>query len=370
MNAVFMRVRALVYHGVIALLKLVVRPPRQACHRLTILKLDRLGDAVLSLGAVRRLLAAFPEKETLLIVSSIAAPLYRIQFPAATFLVLPPFCERFWPDFLLTVTRHAPALRAIRTEHLVCLRHQHSDYLHAIAMLIDPGRCHASRWEGNPEHASLAFPRCRLSPYPEKSAAACLELEAHRRVVEGVLGSAVGVDEIVPALPGIKVAHGEALLVCPVAGSALRQYPADRLVEAIRLFLHQFPNVPVQFCLPPGTDKKPWEDALQNKQVPAVHWFFPDDFNALVDLIARARMVLAPESAPAHLATALDKPGVFLLGGGHFGILAPWRTSHRQTWLHHPMDCYHCQWSCIHPEPFCITHIPPADVAAALCGLL
>lgn len=369
MSGAFMRARALGYRLVIALLRIFVRPPHHVCYRLTILKLDRLGDAVLSLGAVRKLVSVFPEKETLLIVSTIAAPLYRREFPAATLLVMPPFCERFWPDFLPGVMRHAAALRAIVTEHLVCLRHQHSDYLHAIAMMINARRCHASRWEGNGEHTGLSFPRCQFSPYPDKSPAACLELEAHRRVVESVLGSPVGVDEMMPALRNITVTDGGSLLVCPVAGSPLRQYPAERLAEAIWLFLQQWPDTPVNFCLPPEADRKHWEDAFAARHSASVQWSVPNDLESLVDLIARARIVLAPDSAPAHIATALDKPGVFLLGGGHFGMFGPWRKSERQIWLHHAMDCYQCRWRCTQPEPYCITHIDPGDIARSLAAL-
>lgn len=369
MSTAFWTARTLVYRLVIAVLRISVRPRSPGFYRLTILKLDRLGDAVLSLGAVRKLVSVFPEKETLLIVSPIAAPLYRMEFPAATLLVMPPFCERFWPDFLLGLMRHAAALRAIVTEHLVCLRHQHSDYLHAVAMMISARRCYASRWKGNEEHTSLSFPRCLFSAYPEKASPACLELEAHRRVVESVLGSSIGIDEMIPALRNITVMDGGSLLVCPVAGNPLRQYPADHLAHAIRLFLRQWPDVPVQFCLPRGTDRKYWEDALQNKQIQAVEWIVPNDLEALVNLIARARIVLAPDSAPAHITTALDKPGVFLLGGGHFGMFGPWRKGERQIWLHHVMDCYQCRWSCTQPEPYCITHIDPGDIARGLAAL-
>jgi len=366
MSKAFRAARTLVYRLVVAVLRMSVRPRPRRFHRLTILKLDRLGDAVLSLGAVKKLVSAFPEEETLLIVSPIAAPLYRMEFPAATLLVMPPFCGRFWPDFVITLMRHAAGLRAIATEHLVCLRHQHSDYLHAIAMMIDARRCHASRWGGSKENTSLSFPRCQFSPYPEASPSACLELEAHRRVVESVLGSSIGVHEMIPALRNAVVREGGPLLVCPVAGDSLRQYPADHLASAIRLCLQERPDMRVQWCLPPGADRRPWKDALESRQIQEVEWVVPGDLEALVNLIAAAGVVLAPDSAPAHIAAALDKPGVFMLGGGHFGMFAPWRRSARQTWLHHAMGCYQCQWRCTLPEPCCITHIDPGEIAQAL----
>lgn len=370
MSEVLLKARALAYRLAVIMMKIWVRPRRPVSYRLAILKLDRTGDAVLSLGAVRKLLSVFREDETLLIVSSMAAPLYRMEFPAAKMLLMPAFCERFWPDFLSGILRYACSLRAIEAEHLVCLRHQHSDYLHAIALMINADQCHASRWEGNKEHTSLSFPRCLMSSYPDKSPGACLELEAHRRVVESVLASSVDIDEMMPKLRHIKAVDGDALLVCPVAGDPIRQYPADLLAESIELFLQQWPNMPVQVCLSPGSDQNYWEVALQKRRIPGVQWLLPNDLETLIHLIARARIVLAPDSAPSHIATTLDKPGVFILGGGHFGMFAPWCKSERQTWLSNTMDCYQCQWCCTQPEPYCITHITPSEIARSLSAVM
>lgn len=370
MSESLLKVRALAYRLVVTMMRILVHPRRPVFYRIAILKLDKIGDSVLSLGAVRKLLAVFGEDEAILIVSSAAAPLYRMEFPAAKLLLMPAFCERFWPDFVTRILGYASSLRAIKVEHLICLRHQHSDYLHAIAMMINARRCHASRWEGNKEHVSLSFPRCLMSSYPVKSPEACLELEAHRRVVESVLAARVEIDEMMPKLMHVKVVDGDSLLVCPVAGDAIRQYPADLLAESIQVFLKQWPNTAVQFCLPPGSDQKHWGMALENKGIFGVEWLHPKDLESLINLIARARIVLAPDSGPSHIATTLDKPGVFILGGGHFGMFAPWSKSGRQTWLNHAMDCYQCRWICTQPEPYCITHIAPADIARSLSEVM
>jgi ADP-heptose:LPS heptosyltransferase len=86
----------------------------------------------------------------------------------------------------------------------------------------------------------------------------------------------------------------------------------------------------------------------------------------LVDLLAGATWVLAADSAAAHIATALDRPAVMLLGGGCPGQFAPWRRSPRQVWLEHPLPCFDCGWRCTQPEPYCMTRIGAAQVAEAL----
>lgn len=341
-----------------------VRLPQRR-YRLTILKLDRLGDAVLSLGAVKHLVGGMTEGDALLIVSPIAEPLFRVEFPKTSLLVLPAFCECFWPDFLVFLWRHAAQLRALSVETLVCLRHQPSDYLHAIARLISPQRCHASVQDKPWGSVCLTFPAVTQTPYPQARGDFCQELEAHRRVVESAVGRQVALAEVMPAISSITPRFGDALVVCPQAGSSIREYPPALLAEALRLFLEQRP-LPVHFCVPLGTDATPWQQALDKAGVTGIIWQQPATFMDLLRLLANARLVLAPESAPSHLVTAMNKPGVFLLGGGHFGMFAPWHRSSRQIWLQHPMDCYQCRWNCIHPEPYCITHIQPSAIVAAM----
>jgi ADP-heptose:LPS heptosyltransferase len=365
MNSVVRAVRAGLYRSVLTGAQLLVRPRRRVFYRLTILKLDRLGDAVLSLGAVRELLREFGEQETLLVVSTVAEPLFRAELPEVELLVLPPFCERYFPDLLLFLWCHAARLRSISTETLVCLRHQPSDYLHVIAHLIAPGKCHVTRWDRARENVSLSFPRACLVPYPQSSEGTCLELEAHRRLIESVTGKRTEAAVMTPTILAAQAVAGNFLLVCPMAGAEIRNFPPHLLASAIHDFLQRV-SMPVEFCLPPEADLKPWQSAMSAAGVPQAKWHRPARLENLLELVARSCLVLAPDSAPAHLATALDKPGVFLLGGGHFGMFAPWGKSRRQVWLHHAMDCYQCHWNCMHPEPFCITHIQPVDVAAAM----
>jgi ADP-heptose:LPS heptosyltransferase len=82
--------------------------------------------------------------------------------------------------------------------------------------------------------------------------------------------------------------------------------------------------------------------------------------------VADAKAVLTVETSTAHLAAALDKPAVILIGGGHFGLLGPWQRSSKQRWLTNQLPCFGCDWRCIYPEIRCLSEIPPSAVARAL----
>lgn len=365
-------VRNVVYRTLLGTFRLLpsLRPRRH--FRLAILKLDKIGDAVLALSAMRRLMRRDGEADTLLIVSAMAEPLLRQEFPHASFFVLPAFCQRLLPDLVVALARHAAALSAISADTLVCLRHQPSDYLHCVASLIHAKQIFATRWDAAHENTSLDFPRCDRVPYP--SPTACMvgkaslsqELRAHRDLLSAALKAHIGDDDILPALETVPTHEGDCLFVCPAAGSPLREYPANLLADALRLFRAECPAVPVRICLPPGTDRTALEQALRDADLTGLGWVFPHDLAALVAEVAAAGVVLAPESATAHIATALDKPGVFLLGGGHHGLLAPWARSGRQRWLSQSIPCYHCGWRCVHAVPRCLTHVTPQEIVQAL----
>jgi ADP-heptose:LPS heptosyltransferase len=342
------------------------KPGVSGCHyRLIILKLDKLGDAILASGAVRLLIQEHGEKEVLLVVSDQAAPFFQSEFPGVRQQVLPAFCQSFYPDFLSFLRGYASKLQRVSADKLVCLRHVPSDYLHAIARLLNVSQCYASRWEKNWENRSLTYPGATLVSYPEEGGDTCLEIEAHRRLLEAVLGRPVRLDEILPVITSVTAHAGNTLLVCPAAGDPLREYPPEWLAESVSRFLSNRP-VPLHLCLPPDRDIIPWLKAFADQAVTVEAVHQPASFQAAMSLVAQAGLILAPESAPAHAAITLDKPGVFLLGGGHLGMLAPWSKSARQNWLTHPVPCHGCRWTCSQPEAYCITRIPPVQISEAL----
>ena len=127
MNSVVRAVRAGLYRSVLTGAQLLVRPRRRVFYRLTILKLDRLGDAVLSLGAVRELLREFGEQETLLVVSTVAEPLFRAELPEVELLVLPgrrQICAQVTHDLdVVTIVRAQPRKCAWQDAQCIVVRH-------------------------------------------------------------------------------------------------------------------------------------------------------------------------------------------------------------------------------------------------------
>jgi ADP-heptose:LPS heptosyltransferase len=99
---------------------------------------------------------------------------------------------------------------------------------------------------------------------------------------------------------------------------------------------------------------------VSNKKVKII---ITDTVLDLIKMINQSITVIGPESAGIHIARALGISNICFLGGGHFGKFIPSIIdSSDSRVITHKMDCYGCNWNCIHDAinsyP-CIENIEP-----------
>jgi ADP-heptose:LPS heptosyltransferase len=142
--------------------------------------------------------------------------------------------------------------------------------------------------------------------------------------------------------------------------------PLQTLTESLAGFLDHHPDYHVQVCgeRAEALFMQDLSDVLSSRY--SSETVFPEGIIEAAERIRQADLVLALESAPAHLATCMNKKGVFLVGGGHFDFFAPWHRSDRQIWLWERTPCYQCNWNCLYPEPLCMNGIEPTRISGAL----
>lgn len=89
--------------------------------------------------------------------------------------------------------------------------------------------------------------------------------------------------------------------------------------------------------------------------------------DSLVDEIAEADAYLGVDTGPAHVALALGKPAVVVLGGGDYGRFFPYGNARVVA---QRMDCFHCHWECRYERARCLHEIPPESVVHELVNAL
>jgi len=144
-------------------------------------------------------------------------------------------------------------------------------------------------------------------------------------------------------------------VLCASAGSALRKWPVERLaILAERIFAKTgWTGV---IC-GGADDSHSASQILGLGRAPLMNYAGQLSLPALASTLARAQLVIANETGTVHIAGAVGTPGVCILGGGHWGRFIPYeltipaRSPVPKTVIH-KMECFGCDWKCVHkPAP-------------------
>ncbi|HVS52979.1 MAG TPA: glycosyltransferase family 9 protein [Opitutaceae bacterium] len=348
---------------------------------MAIVKLDRIGDFVLAVSAIRRAIEQYGEDRCLLVVSPQAEPLAAVEFPAVPRLILPAAVGH---RRLLAESREARAkLAGVACAEAICFRHQRWDWDELVLLWLGAARCHVlDDAPGRDYFAArntfrfagaerMAFSD-NVSAAESRGAKLCRELEMHRQLLRAAFGGEVALEDVLPAFTRIaRAAARGGVAVLPFGSAAIRDFPEPLLVAALR---HTRAKTAAPIALHGDASQRTrllaLAERLRAAGVAEVACAPPTSVVEFAEAIAGAELVITVETSAAHLAAAFDRPAVVLIGGGNYGQFGPWRRSARQVWVTHEIECFGCGWRCIHPEPYCMTRVTPGALEAAIASAL
>ncbi|MSU35320.1 MAG: lipopolysaccharide heptosyltransferase family protein [Pedosphaera sp.] len=345
--------------------------------RVAIFKPDRLGDFVLAIGAIRRIVDSIGAHRCVLLISKFSREMAAREFPTVEILEVPYLSWRLWETRrgLHELVGH-PVFRS-GVDRLVCLRHHrfpHEDLIcAAIPARLSVGSRHTSL--GTPPgeliRRRLEFDHCVASPKVIEGQ--CEELGWHAAVVASFLGQPIGLDEILPVLgPQRPAATDPWITVSPFGSAQIRDLPEPLLVAAAVESSRR--GLGLRLASPAGDEAR--FNALAGRlreaapQAISVTVQATPKLEDLISLLKASRLVITAETATAHLATALDCPTITVVGGGHYGIFSPWHRSSQQQWLVNRVPCFGCHWECHLPAPLCITGVSNTQLLNAFSQIL
>ncbi len=346
------------------------RSTGQPYRQVGIYKADRLGDFVLALGAIRRIVDREGAENCLLILAPYARELAQREFPGVEQAIVEP-----WHSSLGALQRyrreHArDPLFTRGVDRLVCLRHNRLFQENVVCGSIPANKSWGAA-SGEPSRepgqwlASLPFDHL-YRVFPE-SPDETRDLARHRAVVGGFLSVNSEQVDVIPRMEWHGRPEEAYVAVSPFGSAAIRDFPPGLLAAAGRRLWRER-RLPLRLLAP--TADVPRYQTLANRLVedgvPGVGVRVCGSLDELIDAVAASQLVLSVETATAHLAGALDQPLVALLGGGHFGWFAPWQRSFRQQWIMNRVPCFGCNWLCVQPEPICLTQIDGQELERAL----
>jgi len=86
-------------------------------------------------------------------------------------------------------------------------------------------------------------------------------------------------------------------------------------------------------------------------------------------LIYNSKLFIGNDSGLSHLALKLGVPLIANIGGGSYNRYFPY-TGENAHYLFNCMDCFGCEWKCIHKEPYCLTGISDKNILAKVDEVL
>jgi len=369
------------YLGALAVVLFLRSGKPKSQRMLAIYKPDGIGDFVLSAGAIELLLNQYGAGNVTLFVAPNVVELVRAVFPGTNVESVTPG-YRGWFHKLSNLWFLRRAINSAHFEVLVCLRHYRSmhDAIVLRSLRAKNGflLLNQSHFPGASDRL-FQLPRFTLlspSNNTDLGSSVCRELVFHSKV----LNSAPLLKMVKPEDLRTRWRHRDLcpqqsfndVVLSPFGGSDIRSVP----VLLARAALAEASRHGIVAAKLTGT-KQQRQRLLEYAAYLRSHFpswrfevFTPNDIMLLIEAIAGSKLVLSAETSVAHIATALDKPLVTLLGGGHYGWFAPWRRTHRQVWLTNSLPCFGCNWRCIYSQPLCITGINVDDITVAVRRLL
>lgn len=312
----------------------------------------RLGDFVLALSAIRLLVEHFGAANCALVTSPAVAGLAAEEFPGAHIITLPTEGASLTRHILPAWFRHRSKFRRWHFTHRINLRHQRTLHHEVTYSWIRADRDLHCAPEFYPASAAHGF---------------STELLAHAQVVGSMLGRDLVPEEIAPRFKSLTPSDDHRLLVYPLSRDRLRCLAPEIVVAALRRWRERYQGSIVFGGSTAEADSlMPYLAAAQQAGLRDVSVEVKDGVAAFFAHVAKAGTILTTETAAAHVATALDKRAIILLGGGFHGLCFPWSRSSRQLIVQHQLPCFGCGWSCNQPEMYCLTRLPASLAAAPL----
>jgi len=353
-----------------------VTPPGWAgAGRVLAVRLDALGDVVMTGPALRALQAARAGRRLTLLTSPAGAAAGRL-LPGVDGLIV---YDAPWMK--ATAARADPEPDVAMIARLAGLRFDAAAVFTTYSQSPLPAAllCYLA---GIPRRLA----HCRENPYqlltdwiPDAEPGAGVRHEVRRQLdLVAAVGGRLADERLALRVPAAAAARAAALLevvglddihpwiaVHPGGSAPSRRYPAERFAEVVR----GLAEAGVAVLLTGGAGEQPLVRAIQQAAGVATHSLAGRlGVAELAAVLARARVLVSNNTGPVHIAAAVGTPVVDLYAQTN-PQHTPWSVDHRV--LFHDVPCKYCYKSvCPHGHHDCLARVTPESVVAATLELL
>jgi len=81
-------------------------------------------------------------------------------------------------------------------------------------------------------------------------------------------------------------------------------------------------------------------------------------------IVKHSVLFIGNDSGFTHIAKALRKKLIGIIGGGGNGLFFPYSVTDHESYLFHQLDCFGCEWKCYRDKPYCMHNVTVEQVLA------
>ena len=203
-----------------------------------------------------------------------------------------------------------------------------------------------------------------------------LEIDRNRDFAEQVTGKQIAAVDFQPQIrlpesdrmaavkllrdAGLKPESDLIVALFPGASWDAKLWPFDAYAQLADKILNYYP-ARIVIC-GAAADVRGVEKVQVKMNGPAVNLAGKTTLRELAAVFEACDLFIGNDTGPLHLAVSVGTPTLGIIGGGHFGRFYPYGNLSRHRMVHKQMDCYYCDWKCIHETVRCIQEITVEDV--------
>jgi len=159
------------------------------------------------------------------------------------------------------------------------------------------------------------------------------------------------------------------IVIAPFTELKIKNWCKEKYIELIKLILETYKNAVILLI---GTKSMMHE----------IDYFVSNHSKRVINLAGKhsimesaailyfSNLFIGNDSGFTHIAKALHKPLIGIIGGGSNGYFIPYSQKQEEVYLFKTMNCFKCEWRCIHKKPYCLTDVSVDEVMENINSLL
>ena len=155
------------------------------------------------------------------------------------------------------------------------------------------------------------------------------------------------------------------IIIAPFSSISQRAYPLEKYLTIINLLSQKIQVVIL------GTEEEGERFSRAVNPIKNIlNLAGKIDLKNIPSVINRSKLFIGNDSGLTHIALKFDKKIIAIIGGGCFNRYFPYRENSTTKYFYHEMDCFGCEWNCIHDEMYCLTNVDSLDIIKSAIEML